>query len=135
MEITQIRVTPDTYAPYRLAQGYRVGDLLFISGQTALDDNGKLVGIGNFDIQARKAFENLRKVLIAGGSSLENVIKVTILLRDMANFEKIVELRGKYFTAPYPADTIFEVSSLFSADALIEIEVVAVADNAAEWIR
>jgi enamine deaminase RidA (YjgF/YER057c/UK114 family) len=74
-------------------------------------------------------------VLVAGGSSLKNVVKVTILLRDMANFGKIVALRGKYFTAPYPADTIFEVSSLFSADALIEIEAVAVADNVAEWKR
>ncbi len=133
MEITQIKVNPDTYAPYRLAQGYRVGDLLFISGQTALDDEGKLVGVGDFDIQAEKAFENLQKVLMAGGSSLKNVVKVTILLRNMANFSKIVALRGKYFTAPYPADTIFEVSSLFSADALIEIEAVAVADDAAEW--
>ncbi len=42
MEITQIKVNPDTYAPYRLAQGYRVGDLLFISGQTALDDEGEV---------------------------------------------------------------------------------------------
>jgi reactive intermediate/imine deaminase len=135
MKIEQIKVVPDTYAPYRLAQGYRVGDLLFISGQTALDDGGQLVGIGDFDVQARKAFENLQKVLIAGGSSLKNVVKVTILLRDMANFGKIVELRGKYFTAPYPADTIFEVSSLFSPDALIEIEAIAVADDAAEWMK
>ncbi|MET3115374.1 2-iminobutanoate/2-iminopropanoate deaminase [Pedobacter sp. CG_S7] len=131
MEITQIKITPDTYAPFHLAQGYRVGDLLFISGQTALDDHGKLVGIGDFDTQAQKAFENLEKVLKAGGSSLKNVVKVTILLRDMGNFEKIVVLRSKYFTAPYPADTIFEVSSLFSPDALIEIEATAVADDVA----
>lgn len=134
MEISQIKITPDIYAPFNLAQGYRVGDLLFISGQTALDDNGKLAGIGDFDTQAQKTFENLEKVLKAGGSSLKNVVKVTILLRDLgANFEKIVALRSKYFTAPYPADTIFEVSSLFSPDALIEIEATAVADEAAVW--
>jgi enamine deaminase RidA (YjgF/YER057c/UK114 family) len=51
----------------------------------------------------------------------------------MANFGKIVTLREKYFTVPYPADTILEVSSLFSPDALIEIEAIAVADHAAEW--
>jgi len=133
MEISQIKITPDTYEPYRLAQGHRVGDLLFISGQTALNDNGELVGIGSFDIQAEKAFENLDKVLKAGGSSLKNVVKVTILLRDMSNFNKIVALRGKYFSAPYPADTIMEVSSLFSPDAFIEIEAIAVADDAAHW--
>lgn len=133
MEISQIKITPDTYEPFKLAQGHRVGDLLFISGQTAIGDDGKLVGIGNFDVQAEKAFENLDKVLKAGGSSLKNVVKVTILLRDMGNFDKIVTLKGKYFTAPYPADTIFEVSSLYSPDALIEIEATAVADEAANW--
>ena len=135
MKITQIQVTPDTYKPYRLAQGYRAGDLLFISGQTALDETGQLIGLGDFDQQAEKTFQNLEKVLKAGGSSLKNVIKVTILLRDMSNFDKVVALRGKYFTAPYPADTILEVSSLFSPDALIEIEATAVADEAAEWQR
>lgn len=133
MEISQIKITPDTYKPFKLAQGHRVGDLLFISGQTAIGDDGNLVGIGDFDVQAEKAFENLDKVLKAGGSSLKNVVKVTILLRDMGNFNKIVALRGKYFIAPYPADTIFEVSSLYSPDALIEIEAVAVADEAANW--
>ena len=133
MEISQIKITPDTYAPFRLAQGHRVGDLLFISGQTAIDDEGKLIGLGDFDAQAQKAFENLEKVLTSGGSSFKNVVKVTILLRDMANFEKVVTLRGRYFCEPYPADTIMEVSSLFSKDALIEIEAIAVADNAAVW--
>ncbi|RBL90983.1 RidA family protein [Chitinophaga flava] len=133
MKISQIKINPDPYQPFRLAQGYRAGDLLFISGQTAIDDHGQLIGIGDFDKQATQAFENLERVLKAGGSSLKNVIKVTILLKDMGNFNKIVALRGKYFTAPYPADTILEVSSLYSPDALIEIEAVAVADDAAEW--
>jgi 2-iminobutanoate/2-iminopropanoate deaminase len=134
MKISQIRITPDTYEPYRLVQGHRVGDLLFVSGQTALNDYGELICIGDFDQQAEKTFENLGKVLQAGGSSLKNVVKATILLRDIGNFNKIVALRGKYFHKPYPADTIFEVSSLFSPDALIEIEATAVIDQAAEWL-
>lgn len=131
MKIAPIKISPDPYEPYRLSPGYRTGDLLFISGQTAVNDQGELIE-GNFDQQAVKAFENLEKVLKAGGSSLKNVIKVTILLRDMSNFDKVVALRGKYFTAPYPADTIMEVKSLFSPKALIEIEAVAVADEAAD---
>ena len=55
-----------------------------------------------------------------------------IFLTDMGYFSRIVELRGQWFTAPYPADTIVEVSSLYSPDAMIEIEAVAVADAAAE---
>jgi reactive intermediate/imine deaminase len=132
MKVTKISVDPDPYAPLRLAQGYCVGDLLFISGQAAVDGSGKLVGRGDFDAQAEQVFVNLDRVLRAGGSSLANVIKVTIFLRDMSNFEKIVELRGRHFTAPYPADTIVEVSSLYSPDALIEIEAIAVVDEAVE---
>lgn len=132
MNITQIRIDPDPYEPYRLSQGYRVGDLLFISGQTAIDTSGRIVGVGNFDVQAQQAFDNLERVLRAGGSSLRNVIKVTIFLTDMTHFDEIVELRGQRFTAPYPADTIVEVRSLYSPDAMIEIEAIAVADSAAE---
>ena len=105
---------------------------MFISGQAAIDGNGQIVGVGNFDAQAEQVFANLERVLRAGGSSLENVIKVTIFLWDMSNFPKIVELRGRYFTPPYPADTIVEVTSLYSPDALLEIEAIAVADEAVE---
>ncbi len=133
MKIAKITIDPDPYEPFRLAQGYRVGELLFISGQAAIDGEGNLVGIGNFDAQADQVFANLERVLQAGGSSLANVIKVTIFLRDMSNFSKIVELRGRYFTPPYPADTIdVEVTSLYSPQALIEIEAIAVVNEAVE---
>jgi 2-iminobutanoate/2-iminopropanoate deaminase len=132
MKIKKITIDPDPYEPFRLAQGYRVGELLFISGQAAIDGNGQLVGVGDFDVQAEQVFANLERVLCAGGSSLTNVVKVTIFLRDMANFLKIVELRGRYFTPPYPADTVVEVTSLYSPEALIEIEAIAVADEAVE---
>jgi 2-iminobutanoate/2-iminopropanoate deaminase len=134
MQIERITITPDPYEPFRLAQGYRVGDLLFISGQAAIDQSGRIVGVGDFDAQAKQAFENLDRVLRSGGSSLKNVIKVTIFLTDMSYFDRIVELRGQWFTAPYPADTIVEVSSLYSPDAMIEIEAIAVADSAAERV-
>jgi len=133
MKIKRITIDPDPYEPFRLAQGYRVGDLLFISGQAAIDQSGRMVGVGDFEAQAKQAFENLDRVLRAGGSSLRNVIKVTIFLTDMTNFDRIVKLRGQWFTAPYPADTIVEVRSLYSPDAMIEIEAIAVADSAAEW--
>lgn len=127
VRVERIRTEPDPYEPFRLAQGYRVGDLLFISGQTAIDERGELVGGDDFDAQAEQTFRNLERVLEAGGSSLTNVVKVTIFLRDMKNFEKIVELRGRWFTPPYPADTIVEVSSLAFPELLIEIEAIAVA--------
>lgn len=132
LRIQRITTDPDPYEPFRLALGYRVGDLIFVSGQAAIDQNGQAVGAGDFDAQAEQTFANLERVLAAGGSSLENVVKVTIFLTDMANFPKIVELRGKWFTAPYPADTIVEVTALALPELMIEIEAVAVADEAAE---
>ncbi len=126
-DVGPIRLDPDPYEPYRLSQGFRVGDLLLISGQAAIDESGALVGVGDFDTQAEQVFRNLQRVLEAGGSSLDRVVKVTIFLTDMANFPKIVELRGTWFTPPYPADTIVEVTSLALPELEIEIEAIAVA--------
>jgi 2-iminobutanoate/2-iminopropanoate deaminase len=126
VKVKQIKVDPDPYEPYLLSQGFRVGDLLLVSGQAGIDETGQLVGVGNFDAQADQTFRNLARVLEAGGSSLKNVVKVTIFLTDMANFPKIVELRRKWFTPPYPADTIVEVRSLYLSEVEIEIEAIAV---------
>lgn len=126
MKVEQIKVEPDPYEPYRLSQGFRVGDLVLVSGQAGIDETGQLVGVGDFDAQAEQVFRNLARVLEAGGSSLDHVVKVTIFLTDMANFAKIVELRRKWFTPPYPADTIVEVRSLYLPEVEIEIEAIAV---------
>ena len=132
LRIERITTDPDPYEPFRLALGYRVGDLLVISGQAAISPEGEIVGAGDFDAQAEQVFRNLERVLHAGGSSLRNVLKVTIFLTDMANFPKIVELRGKWFTPPYPADTIVEVRALALPELELEIEAIAVADDAVD---
>jgi 2-iminobutanoate/2-iminopropanoate deaminase len=126
VEFERVRTDPDPYEPYRISQAMRVGDLVFVSGQAAIDQNGGLVGVGDFDAQAELVFQNLARVLEAAGSTLADVIKVTIYLTDMANFPKIVELRGKWFTEPYPADTIVEVASLALPELEIEIEAIGV---------
>jgi len=126
VEFERVRTDPDPYEPYRISQAMRVGDLVFVSGQAAIDEDGGLVGVGDFDAQAELVFRNLARVLEAAGSSLADVVKVTIYLTDMANFPKIVELRGKWFTEPYPADTIVEVASLALPELEIEIEAIAV---------
>ncbi|HYW03666.1 MAG TPA: RidA family protein [Gammaproteobacteria bacterium] len=124
---SRIHLQPDPLEAFRIAQGYRVGGLVFTSGQAAIARDGSLVGVGDFDAQADQVFANLAAVLEAGGSSLERVIKVTIHLTDMANFPKIVELRGRYFSPPWPADTIVEVRALALPELMIEIEAVALA--------
>lgn len=127
--LKRIHTTPDIYEPFLLSQGIRLGDVLYISGQAGYGDDGKIVD-GGFRAQGEQAFSNLRRALVAGGSSLENVGKVTIFLTDMGNFDEVVELRRKYFTAPYPADTIVEIKALYTPEAVIEIEAIAAVNPA-----
>ncbi|WP_316155779.1 RidA family protein [Cupriavidus sp. BIC8F] len=131
MLLEQVHTQPDPYAPYLLSQAIRAGGFLFVSGQAGVGDDGAIVGRDDFDAQAEQAFSNLRRALQAGGSGLDRVVKVTIFLTSMEHFPKIVELRRKWFSAPYPADTIVEVSALYSPDAKIEIEAIALAAEAA----
>ena len=121
----RIKTDPDPYEAFRLAQAYRVDNMIYVSGQAAFTLEGEVIGVGDFDAQAVQTFENLRGVLRAGGSDLSKVIKVTIFLKDMGNFSKIVALREKYFTPPYPADTIVEITGLALPELEIEIEAMA----------
>lgn len=125
MSAHAIKTDPDPFEPYRISQAMRVGELVFTSGQAAIDSAGALVGVGDFDAQAEQVFSNLSAVLEAAGSSLAQVIKVTIYLTDMAHFSAIVALRERFFTPPYPADTIVEVRALALPELMIEIEATA----------
>ena len=125
----RVRTDNDIYEPFKIAQAYRVGDLIFVSGQAALDDHGVVVGPGDFAAQARQSIENLARVLEAGGSGLDKLVKVTIFVTDMSEFETVVKLREEYFTPPYPADTICAVKSLALPGLMFEIEAIALADG------
>lgn len=125
----RIATNPDNMERFNISQGFRVGDLLIVSGQTADNEQGELIGPNDFDAQAEQVFHNLDKVLKAGGASLDSVIKVTIYLTDMSYFPKIVELRKQHFSVPYPADTIVEVNALASPEMMIEIEAMALVNG------
>jgi 2-iminobutanoate/2-iminopropanoate deaminase len=125
MKATPITTEDDRHPAVAISMGFRVGDLLFISGQVATDTTGAIVG-EDLETQAHKVFEKLARALAAGGSSLEDVIKVTIFVTELAgHFDTIVALRRRYFTEPYPADTLVEVSALARPGLLIEIEAIA----------
>jgi enamine deaminase RidA (YjgF/YER057c/UK114 family) len=120
----RVTTQPDPYEPFLLSQGIRFGELLFISGQAGAGDDGRIVP-GGFLVQGRQAFAYLRGALEAGGSSLKNVIKVTIFVTDMGHFDDVVALRREFFGAPYPADTIAQIQALYDPAAMIEIEAIA----------
>lgn len=125
----QIKTRPDPFEPFYISQAFQVGGLVYTSGQAALNLEGNLVGIGDFDAQAEQTFANLQAVLLAAGSDLDKVIKVTIYLTDMTHFPKIVALRERFFSPPYPADTIVEVKALALPELMVEIEAIALTEG------
>ena len=125
----RIKTDPDPYEAFHLAQAYRVDNMIYVSGQAAINMEGEVVGAGDFDAQAVQVFKNLETVLRAGGSDLSKIVKVTIFLKDMGNFNKIIGLREKYFTPPYPADTIVEITGLALPELEIEIEAMALVEG------
>jgi reactive intermediate/imine deaminase len=120
-----ITLANDPLAPYFIAPAWQVGNLLFLSGQASIGEDGGIAGVGDFDAQLAQTFANIQKVLAAGGSDLSKVVKVTIYLTDMANFPKIVAARQRWFTPPYPADTTVEVKGLALPELMVEIDVIA----------
>lgn len=125
----RIKTNPDPMEPFFLSQGFKVDNLIFLSGQAAIDQQGNIIGKGDFDAQVEQTFKNVCQLLEEAGSSLEQIFKVTIYLTDMANFPKILELRQHWFKKPYPADTIVEVSSLALPELMFEIDITALAEG------
>ena len=107
------------------------GKIIFISGQTALDRDGNLVGKKDFAAQAEQVFFNLATALQARGCTAANLVKLTVFLTDMDNLGRYREARNQFFasvTPPAaPAVTLVEVSKLFGPDFMIEIEAIAAA--------
>lgn len=122
----RVRTESDPFEPFALSQAIAVGDMLFVSGQAALDEQGAVVGEGDFLVQAECAFVSLQRVLQAAGSDLRDVVKVTLFVTDISRFGEVIELRKRFFTPPYPADSIVEVSALALPQLQFEIEAIAV---------
>jgi enamine deaminase RidA (YjgF/YER057c/UK114 family) len=105
------------------------GRIIFIAGQTALDRDGKLVGENDFAAQANQVFRNLAIALEASRCTAANLVKLTVFLTDMSNLASYREARNRFFASvtpqAAPAVTLVEVSKLYGADFLIEIEAIA----------
>ena len=101
------------------------GPLLFISGQVALDKQSKLVGKGDIRAQAAQVLENIKAIIEANGGTMENIVQVTVYVRDIHAFDSISDIRESYFSSDGPASAIVEVSALAWPEFLIEIAAVA----------
>jgi reactive intermediate/imine deaminase len=113
---------PAALGPY--SQGIRVGGTVYLSGQLGLDPaTGNLAD--GIDAQAHQVFRNLRAVAEAAGGTLDDMVKLTILMADLADFAKVNEIMTTYFKAPYPARATYQVAALPKA-AKLEVEGVLV---------
>ena len=112
----------------------KAGDFLFLTGQTATDEDGNLVGPGDIQAQARQIFTNVRRLLGLAGCDLTSIIRLTNYLTtpmtDMEFTHKYWEVRREVFGDHYPASTGVQVAALMRPEMLIEVDVVAYAPNA-----
>lgn len=121
LKIVSTPEAPTAIGPY--AQAVRAGQLLFTSGQIPLTPAGDLV-TGGIQEQTHQVLTNLKAVLAAEGSSLQNVIKATVFLKDMNQFAEFNSVYASYFGEHTPARSTVEVARL-PRDVFVEIEVIA----------
>lgn len=105
------------------------GPLLFVSGMVAWDEDRNVVGKGNIKAQTRQTLENLKAILAGHGATLDDVVKVTVFVTDLAKYAETGEVRREYFPNNGPASTTVQVAGLVQPDLEIEIDAVAIVEG------
>src|ERR1700682_1423285 len=124
----KIMTTPDAPAavgPY--SQAVRAGSTIYCAGQIPLDPKSGRIVSGGVDLQTRRVLDNVTAVLKAEGLSFADIVKTTIFLTDLGDFQTVNEIYGKYFSENPPARSTVQVAAL-PKGAKVEIEAIAVAD-------
>ena len=116
---------PAAIGPY--SQGIRAGKTIYVSGQIPIDPaTGEFAG-QNIEAQTRQSLTNIKNILKEAGADMSDVVKTTVLLKDIADFAAMNKVYAEFFTEPYPARAAFQVAAI-PKGALVEIEAVAVTD-------
>ncbi len=111
---------------FRIAQGTRVGNTIYTSGQVAYDADGNVVGVDDMKAQAEQTFRNVAEVLEAAGGSMRDVVKITAWLTDVDRYAEYAEARAAAFPDHLPASTSVMSPRLVDPALMVEIEAVAV---------
>jgi len=128
-QVIQSPDAPAAIGPY--SQAVRVGDTVYMSGQIPLDPKTMQIVDGGIEAQATQVFANLRAVAAAAGATLNDIVKLTILMTDLAEFTKVNEIMATHFEVPYPARATYQVAAL-PRGAHIEVEAVLALPRAAD---
>jgi enamine deaminase RidA (YjgF/YER057c/UK114 family) len=104
-------------------------NLLFVSGQVAVDIKGNLVGKGDLGAQTEQVFANLHQILADQGATFEDIVNIRTFVTDMSRISEYGAVRARYLSGSKPTSTTVEVGRLVNPDALVEIDVVAVVGN------
>jgi reactive intermediate/imine deaminase len=103
------------------SQAVRVGDTIWVSGQIPLDPHTQQLVEGDMEAQVRRAFDNMKAIVLAAGATLDDVVKATVFLIDLAHFGLVNKVMAEYFREPYPARAAVGVASL-PRGAQVEVE-------------
>jgi 2-iminobutanoate/2-iminopropanoate deaminase len=104
----------------------RAKRMIWISGQISFDGENRFIGKGDIRLQTEQVLKNIRRALQELGGTLDDVVQVTVFVKDMSGLKDIHDVRLRYFNEPYPTSTLVEVKGFVHPDALIEINAVAV---------
>lgn len=112
---------------YGYAQALKVGDTIYVSGQVSHDETGKIVGVGDMEVQMRQAYTNIKKLLAHYGATMDNIVDEILFVTDMNTaFAAAVKCRQDIFSGmPIIASTIVQIQRLAFPELMIEIRCVA----------
>ena len=122
-KVIATKQAPAAIGPY--SQAIEVGNMLFASGQLGLDPETGDFTPGGVKAQAEQSFRNIQAILAEAGYTMENVVKTTVYLADMADFAAVNEVYAAQFSGDFPARSAVAVKTL-PKNSLVEIEVIAV---------